>query len=99
MLTVLAIIHHHDDPLGPIRMPLSSLASDTPTLAGPSVSYEPLRTSSSCVTENRSGGNYRITCRGICQAYEERRSAPMCSLVSRESPSGAYHFFSLLEHD
>jgi hypothetical protein len=33
----LAVIHRHEDPLGPIEMPLSSLASGVPTQAVPSV--------------------------------------------------------------
>jgi hypothetical protein len=35
---LVAIIHRHVDPLGPIEMPLSSLASGSPTAAAPSVS-------------------------------------------------------------
>jgi hypothetical protein len=33
----LAVIHRHADPLGPIKMPLSSLASGVPTQAVSSV--------------------------------------------------------------
>lgn len=34
---LLAVIHRHADPLGPIEMPLSSLASGSPTQAVSSV--------------------------------------------------------------
>lgn len=36
-----AILHSQTEPDGPINLPLSSLASTTPTLAGPSVSLSP----------------------------------------------------------
>lgn len=81
----IAVIHRHTDPLGPIQMPLSSLASATPTQAGPSVRPPP----SLCLgLADKEGRDDRTTCRDIRQANAKRYLAQMCSLVPRESSSG-----------